>query len=156
MTTIATDGKTIAADGLAVCGSERTFRNERKVVVRDRHIFAQTGTAAVFETMINWYLSGADNTWELKGISKEDTFSLIVIRPDGRLFRYSNDCLFPDEFPYPQAFGSGADYALAAMHCGRNPKEAVGVSAHFDVYTGGEIQVINIAEALGRVREAAE
>lgn len=45
--------------------------------------------------------------------------------------------------PY-HAIGSGRDFALAAMRLGKSPREAVELSAEFDVYTGGEIEVVEI------------
>lgn len=40
------------------------------------------------------------------------------------------------------AIGSGRDFALAAMYCGRSAHEAVSIAMGFDGYTGGEIEVI--------------
>lgn len=40
------------------------------------------------------------------------------------------------------AIGSGRDYALAAMYCGKSASEAVEIAKGFDGYTGGDVEVI--------------
>jgi hypothetical protein len=42
------------------------------------------------------------------------------------------------------AIGTGAGYAIAAMHLGKSPKEAVQIAALFDPGTGGPIDVITL------------
>jgi hypothetical protein len=42
------------------------------------------------------------------------------------------------------AIGTGSAYALAAMHLGKSPKEAVEIAALFDPATRGPIDVITI------------
>lgn len=155
MTTIATDGVTIAADGLACTGSERCGMQTRKLRVEHGRIYAIAGDIAMFDALVEWHNRGADPSHEFKG-RKDPNWSLMVIDGSG-LTRFTDNCMYPDPFEYPQAFGSGADYAVAALRMGNTPKRAVEIAAELDVYTGGEIQVINIAEALGiNTLEAAE
>lgn len=42
------------------------------------------------------------------------------------------------------AIGTGAGYALAAMHLGKSPREAVQIAALFDPGTGGPIDVLKL------------
>lgn len=155
MTTIATDGVTIAADGLGVSGSERVATSLKKLKVQHGRIYGLTGMSQILEEVIYWHNRGADPAHEFKGL-KDPDWLLIVVDRYG-LTSYSDMSLYPNSFHYPQAFGSGASYAVAAMHLGHSPAEAVKVASKLDVYTGGEIQVINIAEALGiSTLEAAE
>ena len=44
------------------------------------------------------------------------------------------------------ALGSGADYALGAMAAGATATEAVQVAISLDVYSGGEIETLNVKE----------
>jgi len=55
----------------------------------------------------------------------------------------------------PFAIGAGSDYALGAMDYGASPEEAVRGACRRNVFTGGEIQVVNIAAALGLQPQAA-
>jgi len=38
------------------------------------------------------------------------------------------------------SIGSGRKFALAAMECGKSPREAVEIAIKYDIYSGGEIQ----------------
>jgi hypothetical protein len=42
------------------------------------------------------------------------------------------------------AIGSGCDFALAAMRCGKSALESVQIAAEFDVGTGGAINGLNV------------
>lgn len=148
MTTIATDGITIAADGLGVCGSERTWRDAKKLKVVGKRIYGITGDAPVFDALIQWHEDGAAPEKIPK--IENPTWRLIVV-DDAGLRCFTPSCLFPDTFPFPQSFGSGADYAAMAMHLGLSPRDAVEKASHFDVYTNDTITEINIAEVLGIV-----
>lgn len=145
MTTIATDGITIAADGLGVCGGERTWRDMKKIRVVDGRIYGCTGDAPLFDALIKWHKDGSDPS---KYPKVENQSGCLLVIDDRGLVRYTHTCPYADAFPYPAAFGSGADYASMAMHLGLSPRDAVEKAAHFDVHTGGTITEINIAEAL--------
>lgn len=43
------------------------------------------------------------------------------------------------------AIGSGRDFAMAAMALGRNAFQAVELAVDFDVYSGGEIECLDLA-----------
>jgi hypothetical protein len=151
MTTIATDGRTIAADGLRCIGNERISLSTKKIRVVEGRIFAISGDFAVFGPAIEWYLAGADPKRVPSGEAGHDGgYGLYVIERDGRFYRYSDKFPYPDDIPYPATFGSGANYAMAALKCGKAPQEAVALAAELDVYTGGEIQVIDIATAVSQ------
>ena len=148
MTTIATDGVTIAADGRQCSGSEVITDNGRKIIVRGGHIFAIAGGQAAAVAAIDWVLAGAIHDEAPK--AGEHGWRLIVIDPNRRLVRYTSECPYPDEFYYPQSFAAGADFARAAMLCGKSPAEAVQlvIDNNLETGTGGTVMVINIDEAL--------
>ena len=148
MTTIATDGRTIAADGLRCAGSSIISKTEKKIRVREGHVFAFTGLYAAFEPAIAWYLAGHEAGKQPVG-DKDDSWSLIVIERDRVLRRFSSSSPWGEDYPYPQAFGIDDDFAMAAMFSGNTPAEAVALAAEHNVYTGGEIMVVDIDEALG-------
>ena len=149
MTTIATDGKTIAADGRR---TERSFivdDTTEKIFVRHGRIYAVSGGSAARDALIAWHHAGADPT-KVPPVRDEHGWSMLVIDGDG-LHSLCNSAPYQEKNPAPEAIGSGADLALAAMLLGKTPAEAVAFAATRDVYTGGAIQVIDIATALGRV-----
>ena len=51
------------------------------------------------------------------------------------------------------AIGSGAHFALGALHRGRTAEEAVRVAEVFDQYTGGPVEVVRASE-VGAVKTA--
>lgn len=148
MTTIATDGKTIAADSQRTAGSERIDLCSEKIIVRDGHVFAFTGTYGYFAAAIRWFLAGADPEKAPK-VAGQESWRLIVIGADCKLMCFSDAVPFGELFPYPQAFGSGCNYATAALMLGKSPAEAIELAKSLDVYTDGPVQVVDIAAALG-------
>jgi hypothetical protein len=44
------------------------------------------------------------------------------------------------------AGGSGGPYALAALHLGRDARQAVKVPCALNVYCGGEVEYVDLAE----------
>lgn len=155
MTTIAADGVTVAADGRRVSGHELVEECCVKLVKRDGTIYGLTGEAAVFDAAVAWHRDGCKKD-EIPKASKDESWSLLVFMPSV-MHRYTNDSIYPDKYPYPQAFGSGASYAQAALLCGKSAREAVEVAARLDVYTGGEITEFDIdAPLVQKLKEAAE
>lgn len=74
-----------------------------------------------------------------------DNFNALVITPDGEILCYEgSEFCMPVQAPV--AVGSGADYAMAAMVCGKTADEAVEVAIKFDVFSGGDIQVLSVPE----------
>lgn len=154
MTTIATDGITIVADGRRTIGNELVCDNERKLIVRNGCVYAFTGDFAAFEPAIQWHATGAapknvPQHWPEQG----GGWTLIVIQYSDRrkeltLTAYQAKIPYPVEYPFPQAFGSGCEYALGAMDAGATPLGAVQIAAHRNVHTGGEIVEVDIREAL--------
>lgn len=166
MTTISTDGVTIAADGLACIGNEIVQWNCPKIVVRAGRIYAVTGSDALGRVAIDWHVAGADPS-KLPVAGADASWSLIVIEgptPIKTATRYTSAMPYPDVFPLPQAFGSGCEYAMGALLAGASPRESVEIAAKLNCHTGGEIQVVDIATALaggvtstiGHVSMAAE
>lgn len=144
MTTIATDGITIAADGQVHGGGERLRMNEAKVRVAHGRVYALAGTTAAMAPVMKWHADGADPEKAPKGLE----WTVVVIEPDGSAFTYHHDCLYPNVLTMPAAIGSGERFALGAMHAGKSPREAVEIAATLDINTGGTITEINIREAL--------
>jgi hypothetical protein len=71
------------------------------------------------------------------------SFSAIIVTDKGRIFEIE-DSLLAVEITKGNAFltkfaiGSGAAYAMAAMECGKNGKEAIEIASKFDSHTSKE------------------
>lgn len=147
MTTIATDGKTIAADGLAVSNSTVMARSVNKVVQRDGKLYAMTGTSALFEALIAWHIAGSRPS-EVPTAHADCSWELLVIDGEGRGYSFHKMAPYANEVEFPTAFGSGRVEAMAAMMAGATPKRAVEIAAVLDIHTGGAITETVIADAL--------
>ncbi len=148
MTTIACDGKTVAADGLSCCGDERIETDTKKLIVDGQHIYGITGDYPIFDAAVKWYLEGAKPGEQPKASSEKNGggWSFLVFKPD-HVVSFTDDMPYADTFPYPAAFGSGNDYAMGAMYAGKSSQEAVQIAAKLTITTGGIISVFNLPQA---------
>lgn len=67
-------------------------------------------------------------------------FECLVVRGDGTVYTLDDDL---ELLPFTDGIfsvGSGGDYALAAMACGKTPAEAVKIAARFDAATSEPIE----------------
>lgn len=141
MTVIAWDGKTLAADKRATTGGGIA----RTVTKIERHkdaLLAFTGSWDVATQIREWWKAGADPE-NFPSKARDDVATLIVIKA-GCIESYASG-------PYPMmieaeqcAFGSGRDYAEAAMYCGKTAAEAVAVACHFQTDCGNGIDMLAI------------
>ena len=156
MTTIVASEDFIAADGLRCAGDTIEGLDSRKIVVERGVVYALCGASVMRGPLIKWHQAGADPD-KLPKCGYEGGWALVVIDRDG-IRRYTDKCPYADPARYPYVDGSGYQYALGAVKAGADPAEAVRIACECDVHSGGEVQVVDIAEALARepVREAAE
>lgn len=148
MTTIAYDGVSIAADTLTLFGVEKAKYPARKIEVRGDGIYAASGPANMLRRLIKWLHDGADYD-DTPSVKMENAnWSLLVIKPDGTA--WCAMMLHPEliRVSAPFAIGSGADFALGAMACGKTAAEAVEIASQFDVNTGGSIVTVAIPHNL--------
>lgn len=140
MTTIAWDGKSVAADGQVTYGGQyigpKSFREIKRI---DDTVYALVGSAALFDPFIKWYRDGAD-PYDPLCVEKDDTTALLVFQ-DGQCLMYKTNIPYPDELHAPDAWGSGCEYAIGAMMAGADAKRAVEIAAVCNPGTGGEICV---------------
>lgn len=138
MTTIAFDGKTLAADSL-VCSGDMRFGHADKIIrLEDGRLLAGCGNPAVLHAVVAW-LNGGEEPKFRDG----EAFQGIVVHPDGRAEEISgNFRLWPACVPF--AAGSGEPFALVAMRLGKSAAEAVAVACEFDTRSAGPVQVVDV------------
>lgn len=143
MTCVAWDGKCIAADKRATCaGVQNTTTKIRRIATGE--VLAWTGNEEACHLVARWYEDGADPTkWPDSQKDKEDLSRLIVASRDCvKVFeRQPIGVRVEDKFA---AWGSGRDFALAAMHLGKTAKEGVELASHFDVCCGNGVDVLTL------------
>lgn len=139
MTTIAFDGKTMACDTRVTCGSSY-YSTDTKIYENDDYVIGVAGDAGVGTMLI-------DCPYILQARHYDFDFEALVFAKDTRklykvAFYKSWDCALSLVVPIVDGFaaaGSGADFALAAMGCGRSAQGAVAIASNFDLNTGGKI-----------------
>jgi len=136
MTTIATDGNTIAADGLVVAGTVVSKRNAVKLYRLDDEIVGLSGKLDECVNYMAWYRGESENP-------PGGDIEVVHLREDGI---YTGNApgynLFKVDAPY--TIGSGEGIAMGAMVAGVSPADAVRIAAKYDIYTGGRIRVMKL------------
>lgn len=134
MTTIAWDGKTLAAD------KQATFSDRAHSVTKIHRgkgrLYGFSGTCELKNAWINWHQRGADPD-KCPKIPDGLSVTLIVITQDGAITLYcdsGNGSTFDKGQPF--AIGSGQDYAMAAMVSGANARQAVLLASELDLFSG--------------------
>lgn len=155
MTTIATDGKTIASDTqMSGCYIDRI----NAVKVGKNSVGMLYGAAGNAEDVADFMsamkdLAKKDPMPRLKrGHEYKDFDGLVVSRGD--VYWYGVNGV-PVLVGAPAAIGSGQKFAMAAMLCGKTPKEAVEVAMQLDPNTGGLAIEVGMGEVIDRTRGAS-
>lgn len=154
MTTIAYDGRHLAADGRASQGNLIVAKRTQKIfplkVLRDGvEQDAVLAGAGSYQTLVQVKqalaaMEGIEAPEMIPAIEPGTFQGVLVMRGTGETF-YLEDQLVLTEAELPLALGSGTDYALTAMRLGKNAEEAVHVACDLDCYSGGEIRVFDVA-----------
>lgn len=154
MTTIASDGKTVAADGQCTAGHEILCTNRVKLEAWGDCVLAFSGAIALQPVAFRWFKDGAVPE-KVEGALKDKDWTLTVFR-DGTASYYRNDCPYPLEVPYPFSIGSGEDYAMGALMAGTTSRAAIEIACAKDTMTSGKITVVEIPRKAEQLAEAAE
>lgn len=135
MTTIATDGKSMAADGLVTgCGIVHCFSTNKLTKLRDGRLVGGAGSLYDLVAFTAWMEKGGEPP------ALTDDFEALVLDKGGNCWTYNCKCYAaPQEVP--AVTGSGSALALGAMLAGADPRRAVEIACLRDTHTGGTITV---------------
>ena len=136
MTTIVTDGTTMAGDSQSN-GPYTLPTGFCKVRLIKGALIGCAGRMAQAELFFKWW---ADRCRDDSQPKVDDNFEALVVI-DGRVWTY-DDRFSPINVGEPAATGSGQSFAMGAMLAGASPKEAVEIAMRLDTDTGGRIRVI--------------
>jgi ATP-dependent protease HslVU (ClpYQ) peptidase subunit len=139
VTTIATDGISMAGDSLVTMGSDVVGYTPKVRKLKDGRIVGCAGELAQIQMFVRWLESPADDKPEL------EDFAALILNLDGTV-DYMDKRLEPVRFIVPNAIGSGEGMAQGAMLAGKSPEEAVAIAAMRDTCTGGEITVLSLGD----------
>ena len=148
MTVIAWDGSVLAADKMAVDGGG-IRRTTTKIQRHHDALLAMTGSWDIACELREWWKMGASQS-NFPEKARGDVATLIVIRT-GVIETY-NSGPFPLIHEVKQcAFGSGRDFAEAAMYCGKSAIEAVEIACKFqsDCGNGVDYMALDLMSVVG-------
>jgi len=132
MTTIAWDGKSLAADTRCTTGG-MPWQTTKAVRLKDGRLFAASGAGEDCEAVRTWLEGGEKPT-------PKDFVAILI--ENGECIRMEDKLVkMRVESPF-HAVGSGRDYAIAAMHYGKTAREAIELAALYDIYTGTPVTVL--------------
>lgn len=138
MTTIATDGVTISADGRTSAGDRIVDDKSVKLHrMPDGSIVGQTGRCTHAIVAIE-ELSEAIRDGRPPKLMRGN-YQLLQLHHDGTVTTYDDE-LVALNTPTPAAAGSGAAYALGAMFNGASPDAAVRIATKLDTNSGGRVR----------------
>lgn len=156
MTTIAWDGKTIAADSQVTYESEAGGHRKhrcgtklfRKTVLLDGDaeevIIATQGDASAANLFVQWFDGTHKDAPEIFAYNPPDFTCLVWFRHG--IYEYDAYCIGEKVVEPFYAIGSGAKAALGAMHMGADALRAVQIAALVDPYTAGPYQTEKLEE----------
>ncbi|WP_416365009.1 proteasome subunit beta [Pseudomonas sp. NFX183] len=141
MTTIAYKDGVIAYDGRQVRNDRIVSDNAPKCLVVDGVSFFLAGAVCDEKALIAAYFGTPSKVpVECSGYVV-DGGKLLMIGHDDTTGIWKQDL----DSANPDAMGSGAPYALAAMDMGASAEEAVRAAMKRDIYTGGMVRTVTIA-----------
>ena len=146
MTTIAWDGKTLAADRQATINNrplvERDAKIKRIRFLGKPALCGVSGSLTLARKVVKWIMKGCDED-DTPSRGDNENFEVMVITNDDVLI-YPNNFFAESMGNIKFAIGSGANYAEGAMAFGASAVEAVEISATLDIYTGYGIDTLTL------------
>jgi len=153
MTTIAFDGRYLAADTRGMMGESTLCLHPcRKLDISiDLPIaYAVTGriTPELCARLIGWWeTGGAVEHMPPHGNDSDNVGSFIIVRAPRDLPPIVQQLSYNHKYPCMQSapcgWGSGADFAIGAMEAGLTAMAAVAIAMKHDAYTGGVVEFID-------------
>jgi ATP-dependent protease HslVU (ClpYQ) peptidase subunit len=141
MTTLATDGRTLASDG-QLTGADLVASLVQQKVFRlaDGSVIGYAGELASSLAFHEWITNGMTKETEPE---LSEAFAAIRINGTSTVTTYDYNCI-AIELPAPMCVGSGAQIALGAMLAGKTPLEAVKIAVTRDIYSGGKCRALTV------------
>lgn len=141
MTTIAWDGKTLAADR-RVSYNSISDASRTKISKTDKGLCGAAGTSSIAAAFQRWFIAGEEG--EVPPLAKDgEQATGFIIRPDGRRFMYDSYGYYEVDCG-PFALGTGYEIALGAMTAGCDAVGAVAAAAKYDGFTSWEVDSLEL------------
>ena len=158
----------MVGDGRCSLGSTVIKDDMVKVFWINNHLMGGAGRARSISTFAQWLQKHTDYTIVNQEVGDlvdlippvlqdDEEFTALVLTPDKQVLMYDGNVALNLGHDVPASIGSGSVFALAAMDAGASAEEAVKIAMKRDVYSGGEITVVQLEdEPEPLTREVAE
>lgn len=168
MTTIAVKDGIMVGDGRCSLGSTVIKDDIVKVFWINNHLMGGAGRARSISTFADWLQKHTDYTIVNQEVGDlvtlippvlqdDEEFTALVLTPDKQVLMYDGNVALNLGNDVAASIGSGSVFSLAAMDAGASAEEAVRIAMKRDVYSGGEITVVQLEEEPQELtREVAE
>lgn len=142
MTTIAWDGKTLAADRRIDFDGVSDVETTKILKRRDGALCGTSGAVSLGAAFKRWFLKGEKGERPVLSANGERANGLII-RPNGQLVVHDINGWYEAQAKF-YANGSGWELAMGAMHAGATAEQAVAIAAKLDGRTGGDIDTLEL------------
>lgn len=157
MTTIAVKDGIMVGDGRCSLGSTVIKDDMVKVFWINNHLMGGAGRARSISTFAQWLQKHTDYTIVNQEVGDlvdlippvlqdDEEFTALVLTPDKQVLMYDGNVALNLGHDVPASIGSGSVFAIAAMDAGASAEGAVKIAMKRDVYSGGEITVVQLEE----------
>lgn len=141
MTTVATDGRSIAADGQSSTDDGPITNLNRKKLTKlpGGSIIGCAGEVPDILRLTAWLMDGQQQ----KPPRIRSALAMLQLMPNGEVLYWTEE-LEPHPIDVPASVGSGAELALGAMLAGASPRQAIDIACQRDPMSGGKITVLSL------------
>ena len=157
MTTIAYRDGIMASEGKMTLGDMIIKLDTEKVFWVNNHLVGVCGRARAINTFVSWLQKQTDyhivnsEVGDLVDLippvlEDDEGYTALVVTPSRQVLMYEGNTPIDMGIDVPMSVGSGSCFALASMKTGASAEEAVKVACELDVYSGGEITVVQLEE----------
>lgn len=147
----------MVGDGRCSLGSTVIKDNMVKVFWINNHLMGGAGRARSISTFAQWLQKHTDYTIVNQEVGDlvdlippvlqdDEEFTALVLTPDRQVLMYDGNVALNLGHDVPASIGSGSVFAIAAMDAESSAEEAVKIAMKRDVYSGGEITVVQLEE----------
>lgn len=138
MTTIATDGQRIAADGRLTFNGRIASEDETKLhTLSDGSVVGVAGDPDGTRDLLRALEKNEDHSFS--------DMTALRLFPSGAIALYAGEAGAPTFLSPPQAIGSGGPFAIGALEAGASPRQAVKIAAKLDPGTGPIVTARKVA-----------
>lgn len=147
----------MVSDGRVTLGDTVIKDDMVKVFWVNNHLVGGAGRARSISTFVHWLQKQTDYTIVSNEVGDlvdlvppvledDEGFSALVLTPTKQVLLYDGNIPIDLGKDVYTSIGSGSVYCLAAMDAGASAEDAVKIAMKRDVYSGGEITVVQLEE----------